>query len=236
MLKPSAYCNQPAELSRKTSNSMNFTHRAQAHSQPDFITRQQESQNQMTNAPRFLDKLVNMTAIHDLELMEFSLLKTLEEFIRAPEMSILKLDRNGHPCYQLNFKREKYEIIWEDFVISEKILNAVEIVGKTEQTFTTKFDESHLLTVCYVLRSKSQDVFFAATTKNRLNELDTHMINGLLGIYRNFYQVISESQRDQLTGLSNRKTFDDIINKITLLFTPYHTYISVLVLNPTFCE
>jgi len=34
----------------------------------------------MTNAPRLLDKLVSMTAIHDVELMEFSLLKTLEEF------------------------------------------------------------------------------------------------------------------------------------------------------------
>jgi diguanylate cyclase (GGDEF)-like protein len=47
-----------------------------------------------------------------------------------------------------------------------------------------------------------------------LSKLDSYLVNGLLGVYRNFFTVLSEAQRDQLTGLANRKTFDDIINKI----------------------
>jgi diguanylate cyclase (GGDEF)-like protein len=42
------------------------------------------------------------------------------------------------------------------------------------------------------------------------------MIKGLLGVYRNFYYALSESQLDQLTGLPNRRTFDQAINKIYL--------------------
>ncbi len=65
----------------------------------------------MTNAPRLLDKLVNLTAIQDLELMEFSLLKTLVEFVKPRELSVLKLDRRGKPCYQLHLKQAKYEVL-----------------------------------------------------------------------------------------------------------------------------
>lgn len=168
----------------------------------------------MPNAPRFLDKLVSMTAIHDLELMEFSLIKTLEEFIRAQEILILKYDRNGLPCYQLNLRKEKYEIIWENIITPEEILAGIEIVRKTEQPFVRRHDPAILLTIWHILKSKSQEVFLVTKTINKLSDLDMHMINGLLGIYRNFHAVISESQRDQLTGLSNRKTFDETINKI----------------------
>lgn len=168
----------------------------------------------MPSAPRFLDKLVSMTAIHDLELMEYSLLKTLEEFIRSDEMLILKFDRNGNPFYQLKLHKKKYEIIWEDIKIEKEIRAAIDIVRKTEQPYSHKFESGRVLTIWLIINSKSQEVYLATTNSQKLNDLDTHMIKGLLGIYCNFYEVLSESQLDQLTGLSNRKTFDEVINKI----------------------
>jgi diguanylate cyclase (GGDEF)-like protein len=169
----------------------------------------------MPSAPRFLDKLVNMTAIHDLELMEYSLLKTLEEFIRAEVLLILKIDRNGVPCYQLTLRKEKYEIIWEDIVIPDIIHTGIEIVRRTAKPLSRMAESGDFITIWHILQSKSHEVFLVTTTAVALNTLDRHMINGLLGIYRNFYAVLSDSQRDQLTGLANRKTFDDTIGKIT---------------------
>jgi two-component system, cell cycle response regulator len=168
----------------------------------------------MTNAPRLLDKLVSMTAIHDVELMEFSLLKTLEEFLRPQELLILKLDRNGHPCYQLRLRQEKYEIILDSISISDEISAAIEIVQSTKQSFNRQLDSTRLLTVWHVLQSKSHQIFLVTITSNLVSKQDAHMINGLLGVYRNFFAVLSDAQRDQLTGLCNRKTFDDVINKI----------------------
>jgi len=170
----------------------------------------------MANAPRFLDKLVNMTAINDLELMEYSLLKTLEEFIKPQELLILKFDRNGIANYQLTLQKDKYEIIWEDIILSDEIQAGIEIVSRTKQPFSRQLDSGKLLTVWHVLQPKAQEVFLVTTTNDRLNSLDTHMVNGLLGIYRNFYAVLSDSQLDMLTGLPNRKTFDETINKIYL--------------------
>ena len=87
----------------------------------------------MTNAPRLLDKLVSMTAIHDVELMEFSLLKTLEEFLRPQELLILKLDQNGRPSYQLRLRQEKYEIVLDSITLSDEILATIEIVRSTKR-------------------------------------------------------------------------------------------------------
>lgn len=170
----------------------------------------------MANTPRFLDKLVSMTAIHDLELMEYSLLKTLEEFIAPIELLIFRLDRNGRPSYRSTLKKEKYEIIWDDIDIPEEIHMGMDIVSRTKQPFSTQTEEGALLTVWHVLQPKAQEVFLVTKTKGRLSNLDTHMVNGLLGVYRNFYAVLNEAQRDGLTGLPNRKTFEETINKIYL--------------------
>jgi diguanylate cyclase (GGDEF)-like protein len=36
-----------------------------------------------------------------------------------------------------------------------------------------------------------------------------HMVAGIVGVYRNFHSLLAYSERDSLTGLLNRKTFDD---------------------------
>lgn len=174
----------------------------------------------MTNAPRLLDKLVSMTAIHDVELMEFSLLKTLAEFVRPQELLILKLDRNGHPCYQLSFKQEKYEISLDDISMSDEIQAAIDIVQRTKQPYTRRLNPDRLIGIWHILQTRSQDFYLVSTTANQLSKLDAYMTNGLLGVYRNFIAVLIEAQRDQLTGLANRKTFDEVINKIYFQLPP----------------
>ena len=170
----------------------------------------------MVNSPLFIEKIVNMTAIHDLELIEYSLLKTLSESIAPQELFILKFNRKGDPCYRLSLKQENLEIIWKNIFIPEEILAGIKVVSKTLKPYTFKVDSTTIMTVWQVMQSKEQEVFLVTTTPKILNELNTHMIKGLLGVYRNFCKVIIESQLDQLTGLANRKTFDDTISKIHL--------------------
>jgi diguanylate cyclase (GGDEF)-like protein len=175
----------------------------------------------MTNAPRLLDKLVSLTGIQDIELMEFSLLKTLAEFIQPLELSILKLDRRGKPCYQLHLRKEQYEILSENFSLSDEIFTALDIVQGTKQSFRSKLESGNMLVAWHVMQNKAQNVFLVAITSRELTKFNAHMIRGLLQIYRNFYDVLIEAQRDQLTGLANRKTFDEVIQKIYNEPPPY---------------
>ncbi|RJG16292.1 GGDEF domain-containing protein [Massilia cavernae] len=41
-----------------------------------------------------------------------------------------------------------------------------------------------------------------------------HVIGGIVSVYRNFQNLLDYSERDSLTGLLNRKTFDDQLNKM----------------------
>jgi diguanylate cyclase (GGDEF)-like protein len=175
----------------------------------------------MTNAPRLLDKLVSLTGIQDIELMEFSLLKTLSEFIHPLELSILKLDKRGRPCYQLHLRKEKYEILSDNFSLSDEIFTALDIVQGTKQSFRSRLDDESTLVAWHVMQTKMQNVFLVAVTARELTKLNAHMIRGLLQIYRNFYEVLIEAQRDQLTGLANRKTFEEVIQKIYNEPPPY---------------
>lgn len=49
-----------------------------------------------------------------------------------------------------------------------------------------------------------------------LGEADVQMVSGILRVFQNFWNVVDESERDTLTGLLNRKTFDDTFFKISL--------------------
>jgi len=43
-----------------------------------------------------------------------------------------------------------------------------------------------------------------------------YMVNGIVSVYRNFQNLLDYSERDSLTGLLNRKTFDDQLERMLL--------------------
>ena len=46
------------------------------------------------------------------------------------------------------------------------------------------------------------------------SDMDEHLISALLKVYSNFLSILDESETDTLTGLLNRRTFDNNIEKI----------------------
>ena len=46
------------------------------------------------------------------------------------------------------------------------------------------------------------------------NPATIHVIGGIVSVYRNFQNLLDYSERDSLTGLLNRKTFDDQLGKM----------------------
>jgi GGDEF domain-containing protein len=60
------------------------------------------------------------------------------------------------------------------------------------------------------------------TLEHELSESENLVISSLLSISENFHVLLEDNQRDKLTGLLNRKTFEDSIYKIQeiIAFTP----------------
>ena len=58
------------------------------------------------------------------------------------------------------------------------------------------------------------------TTDQPLDSTDHRLVGGILRIYRNFQGLLDYSERDTLTGLLNRKTFDEAFSKLGSSFSP----------------
>lgn len=65
-----------------------------------------------------------------------------------------------------------------------------------------------------VMDTRSATTYLVIRSKVALLDSDSRVIDGMLQIYRNFCQLLQESQTDSLTGLANRKTFDECFSRV----------------------
>jgi two-component system cell cycle response regulator len=174
----------------------------------------------VTNTPRLLDQLSALTAIRDLELLEFSLLKTLHYSFRPLGLVLLRLDAKGRPQTEIRYGEQQCIVKHEGIDIPGELESAIAYLKATEAREYVISGGATLQAVYTLHLTRSSSIYLIIATADQLSKLDAHLVAGMLQIYRNFCQLLRDSQTDQLTGLANRKTFDECVNKIYDLITP----------------
>lgn len=168
----------------------------------------------MPNSPRLLDQLVSLTGIRDLELLEVSLLKTLHRFINPIGLSLYKVSSEGDVRSQVVYGADKCMVLRDAFDLNPELALLFQRTHrKSDDSVAIEHDET-ILTVMTVIESRAATTFLVISSLDALRRMDTHLINGMLQIYRNFCELLQESQTDSLTGLANRKTFDECFNRV----------------------
>jgi len=174
----------------------------------------------MQYAPRLIDQIVDLTALRDMDLLEFSLLKTLNNSMRPTQLKLLKFDCNFSPLRVVEFQDGECKVSAEHIHIQQEIQAAVQHMGRCgAMDYTTHYLEGFITLYC-LKRNESRSTYLVLMLKDRLPDIDAYLVSGLLQVHRNFFQLLEESQLDQLTGLSNRKTFDETITKVYDLIYP----------------
>jgi len=168
----------------------------------------------MTNAPLLFGQLADLTALRDMELMEFSLLKTLNGFLTPIGLRILKVDGQQRPYMDIVFNNATCQVSTEDIVIAEEIHRGISEVLKANNRDYTFILNGELHTFYRIHKTRAMQVVLIVTTDAPLSKLNAYLISGMLQIYQNFCDVLRDGQTDQLTGLYNRKTFDESVNKV----------------------
>jgi len=79
---------------------------------------------------------------------------------------------------------------------------------------TFEMDAEHCLLLYPLMSYKSGPVAIIAVESDRNDQQVHEIISMLLQIYQNFISLINDNERDTLTGLLNRKTFELKISKI----------------------
>ncbi len=184
--------------------------------------------NKDVGTPSLLNRLVSLTTIRDIELFELSLLKTLAELLKVNQISMYKLNPDNKTCWLSTYsakliedgnKRqlsESQEIYTSEIIIPDEIRSAQLWVETTKKPYIHLQSEKFLV-IYPVLAANKIESMLTFELPHMLTEGEMLIITSLLSITHNFRSLLDESQKDKLTGLLNRQTFEANINKISSL-------------------
>lgn len=177
-------------------------------------------------APSLLNNLVSLTTIRDIELFEISLLKTLTGLLKIKQISMYKLNQsNNTTCWLATYSNnliqddqkqqflESRETFTSEIIIPEEIAFAKSWIETTQKPLIQ--NQEHSFSVVYPILNGNQVIsLLTFDLSHPLTEKEIIVITSLLSITHNFQSLLDESQKDKLTALLNRQTFDGSINKI----------------------
>jgi diguanylate cyclase (GGDEF)-like protein len=168
----------------------------------------------MISTPRLLDQLASLTAIRDLELLEISLIKTLQESLAPRSLSLVRLNTKGQPTAEIVHDGEQCCVNYEGLTLSVELQLADEhLTSSAAQHHAIPLDHG-VLNIFVLMTTPTGRSYLQISTEGELSKMDGHLMTGFLQIYRNFFSLMQHAQTDQLTGLANRKTFDDCVAKV----------------------
>lgn len=179
----------------------------------------------MTQSPKILEKLARLTTNRDIESLELSLLKALDELF-APEHSLLVgLDRHDAVRFIKSYSSyQGLSISANPVQPSQQTQEAVHVLHTAQQRcapYSVQTTNGHYLQAFPLLDTAPWKLGLVMTFCGSNFVRKQHLIAAVLQVYRNFCSIIDESQRDQLTGLLNRRTFDDNIHRVIQQVTQY---------------
>jgi len=164
---------------------------------------------------QILKSVIEITEQRDLDSLEYSLIATLAELCTFDMIAIIKLidsDFRHHVEESIRLDINKDNIDAPDYLWSTQgdlvkpcnlVLSCIETGAKVDS-----FDESGCQ--CYGFPIKAGKELVGVLKLCGANSVKNSvvLVQGFVKIYENYLFILNESERDKLTGLLNRKTFD----------------------------
>jgi diguanylate cyclase (GGDEF)-like protein len=170
-----------------------------------------------------LKHLVEITGHRDHNLLDISVISALHELVGATQVQVIEIFRVRDDMFvkpRVWIRDGKVSSIEEDQEndqTGEPISNYPVLVSCIEQRLSnaeeTKNPQEHLLWIPVWISDKVNTCLQIVSATAYTGET-LHMMEGILSVYRNFQNLLDYSERDSLTGLLNRKTFDEKFSKL----------------------
>lgn len=165
---------------------------------------------------QIIDSLAEITRHHDREIIEKSLLKTLDELTTRQEFRLYRVIETKPKislallAYSVNGVIETGGKHTKTHCISEHLnagIEAAVLLGSLEQIQNKTGKVTHYI---YPAIDHDNEVFAILIQEcKKTPDLDIlRYTHGLLKVYANYLELIDNSQRDKLTQLLNRETLD----------------------------
>ncbi len=163
-----------------------------------------------------LNSIVNITGSRDLEILEVSLMKTIFETVTCVKVFLLKSENVNDIKFVLCYDMSGFkDIEIRPGINVESVKTAINAASETGNIEVIEDDKATYI-VCPVVVCESNIAFIVIETLS-YREQEFFVLDPLIKIYQNYVSLLVDNQRDTLTGLLNRKTFDDRIMKLVEL-------------------
>jgi len=173
------------------------------------------------SASEIVQSLADVTRHADNELLDISITSSLYELLTAEKILLYKIFyvKNSVLCYC------SIEAVNDQARIMDRGIKSSKVDYSTIPSFdvclnskklTKHVSDSGESTLLYPITDKHDNiisVFRIERSKNAPSICD-RFISGCFQIYQNYLHLLRDSERDTLTGLLNRKTFDRNLQKI----------------------
>jgi diguanylate cyclase (GGDEF)-like protein len=180
---------------------------------------------------RVVEHLAELTGFRDRDVLDVTLVGALHDLLRPHAVAIYR--RVGEAGQERWLSRARLQPgdttasadpLWADLdtlpALAAHPLRLACMQSDQEQQART----STLTTTCFPLASEQQVLgVLELETLKPLSAVDTRMVGAILRVYRNFQALLDYSERDSLTGLLNRKTFDESFLRIATQGKPPDT-------------
>lgn len=163
---------------------------------------------------KVLQHLETLTRYRDTSLLKISLMNTLLSLTRISEVRLYDVfESEGEHLLALSAWSEQGEVHGsndspsDDQVIMVEIDSPIAQALSTQKSVATQRVNGYQTCVPIVLGDKPIAIF-EFDSEQLITDHEQDVLDGVIGVFRNYLDLLRDSQHDTLTGLLNRKTFD----------------------------
>jgi diguanylate cyclase (GGDEF)-like protein len=170
----------------------------------------------------FVDHIAELTSYRDREQLDVALAMALKDLLQPCAVTIQRCVGEGDDRHWLTRARLRgdnavatFDGPWSDLATLPRLVaDDARCVAYSEQRMVLVPGSPHL-TYFPLHGGDAMAGVIEIETQAALDENAQRTVQGVLRIYRNFERLLHYSERDSLTGLLNRKTFDENFMKAT---------------------
>ncbi|WP_281915257.1 GGDEF domain-containing protein [Caldimonas thermodepolymerans] len=173
--------------------------------------------------PKAIDHLAALTGYRDRDLLDVTLAHALTDLLRPRGVAVWKLVGEGEQArWLLRARLEAGQatavsdppwVAYEDLPPRDSAPLRCDCL-RTQAVLRGETDEGACFTL-FPLMAEGEAVGVVEVCSDQPPGAATlRLVSSILRIYRNFHGLLDYSERDMLTGLLNRKTFDEAFLKI----------------------
>ncbi|WP_081908709.1 GGDEF domain-containing protein [Ferriphaselus sp. R-1] len=165
-------------------------------------------------AGKILQHLETLTRYRDTSLLKVSLMNTMRSLTRVRDVRLHDVVESEGKCLLLLSAWSAGEAVYGggDFPMEDQVVlvepgslmaRAISLQHPVEDIT----DERHHVCFPIVLGGRVVAVF-ECESPGQISDYEQDVLDGVIGVFRNYLDLLRDSQHDTLTGLLNRKTFD----------------------------